>query len=163
MLFPELAFYTNDSWGIIRGVANAKGFPILLMNRYGGGILYVITMPENLGDLYNLPQGVTTEIKRYLQRDFPVRLDAPRPASACSPTTTAPSWCSRSAMTARTSNLSLLGAGVKLRNLTTGRLVAGQARRPARPTPGAARACRPAPSSPPRSRPHSYAVYRIEK
>jgi len=28
ILFPEVRFYTNDSWGIIRGVAAAKGFPI---------------------------------------------------------------------------------------------------------------------------------------
>jgi hypothetical protein len=34
ILFPEIRFYTNDSWALIRGVANAKGFPILLMNRY---------------------------------------------------------------------------------------------------------------------------------
>ena len=161
VLFPELAFYTNDSWGIIRGVANAKGFPILLMNRYGGGVIYVITMPENPGDLYNLPQGVTTEIKRYLQRDFPVRLDAPDRVSLFAydnGTFVVQSF--RNDDTAV--NLSLLGEGVKLRDLSSGKLVQAQApdgkadawRRqgvPARTAFAAAIA------------PHSYAVYRIEK
>jgi hypothetical protein len=77
VLFPEIRFYTNDSWGIIRGVAAAKGFPIVLMNHYSNGTLYLWTMPENFGDLYSLPQPMVTRIKEYLFPDAPVRIDAP--------------------------------------------------------------------------------------
>ena len=77
VLFPEIRFLTNDTWGVIRGVAAAKGFPILLMNRYSKGIFYVINIPENMSDLYNLPQGVLTSLKGYLMGDFPVRIDSP--------------------------------------------------------------------------------------
>ncbi len=28
VLLPEIHFFTNDSWPIIRGVASAKGFPV---------------------------------------------------------------------------------------------------------------------------------------
>jgi hypothetical protein len=77
MLFPEVRFYTNDSWGIIRGVAAAKGFPIVLMNHYSKGTLYLWTMPENFGDLYSLPRPMVTRIKDYLFADAPVRIDAP--------------------------------------------------------------------------------------
>jgi hypothetical protein len=77
VLFPEVHFYTNDSWGIVRGVAAAKGFPIVLMNRYSKGTLYLWTMPENFGDLYNLPQPMITRIKQYLFADAPVQIDAP--------------------------------------------------------------------------------------
>src|SRR5207302_1659008 len=52
VLFPEVRFYTNDSWGIIRGVAAAKGFPNALMNHYANGTICMLTMPENLGDIY---------------------------------------------------------------------------------------------------------------
>ncbi|MEO8454940.1 MAG: hypothetical protein ABI454_07260 [Sphingomicrobium sp.] len=76
VLFPEVRFYTNDSWGIIRGVAAAKGFPILLMNHYSKGTLYLWTMPENFGDLYALPRPLVTRIKEYLFADAPVRIDA---------------------------------------------------------------------------------------
>ena len=77
VLFPEVRFYTNDSWGIIRGVAAAKGFPMVLMNRYSRGTLYLWTMPQNFGDLYALPQAMVTRIKQYLFADQPVQIDAP--------------------------------------------------------------------------------------
>ena len=77
LLFPEIRFYTNDSWGIIRGVAAAKGFPVVLMNQYSKGTLYLWTMPENFGDLYALPQPMITRIKQYLFADQPVQIDAP--------------------------------------------------------------------------------------
>jgi len=77
VLLPEIKFITNDAWGIIRGVAAAKGFPVVLMNHYSKGIIYVVTIPENISDIYNLPQGVLTSIKKYLMADFPVRIDSP--------------------------------------------------------------------------------------
>jgi hypothetical protein len=77
VLFPEIRFYTNDSWGIIRGVAAAKGFPIVLMNHISKGTLYLWTMPENFGDLYNLPRPMLTHIKDYLFAKAPVRIDSP--------------------------------------------------------------------------------------
>jgi hypothetical protein len=77
VLFPDIRFFTNDMWPVLRGVATAKGFPIVLMNHYSKGIFYVLTIPENISDLYNLPRGVTSAIKAHLQRDFPVRMDSP--------------------------------------------------------------------------------------
>lgn len=77
VLFPQIDFYTNDSWPIIRGVAGNKGFPIMLMNRYSNGVIYELTIPENPGDLYALPQPLLTQIRAYVQQEFPVRIDAP--------------------------------------------------------------------------------------
>jgi hypothetical protein len=77
VLFPELHYFTNDAWPIIRGVSGARGFPILLMNRYSKGILYVLNIPSNIGDLYSLPPGVMNNVKKYLLADFPVRIEAP--------------------------------------------------------------------------------------
>ena len=77
IVFPEIRFYTNDSWPVIRGVAGAKGDPILLMNHYSKGVIWLLNIPDNQADLYNLPQPVLTEIKGYLMHDLPVRLDAP--------------------------------------------------------------------------------------
>ncbi len=77
VLFPELHYYTNDAWPIIRGVSGARGFPILLMNRYSKGILYVLNIPDNIGDLYALPHGVMNQVKTYLQKGAAVRIDSP--------------------------------------------------------------------------------------
>jgi hypothetical protein len=81
IVFPEIRFYTNDSWTLIRGVADAHGVPILLMNRYSRGILYVLNIPDNVGDLYALPQPALNVIRSYLLADFPVRIDAPAQVS----------------------------------------------------------------------------------
>jgi len=62
---------------LVRAEANGNGFPLLLLNRYSKGVLYVWTMPDNFTDLYALPPEVTTAIKNYLMRGFPVRLDGP--------------------------------------------------------------------------------------
>lgn len=77
ILFPEIHFYTNDSWALLRGVSSSRGLPILLMNRYSRGILYVLDVPDNIGDLYELPQPALGVLRTYLQGEFPVRLDAP--------------------------------------------------------------------------------------
>jgi hypothetical protein len=77
IVFPEVHFYTNDSWPIIRGVAGAKGFPVMLMNRYSKGVIYLLNLPENIGDLYSLPRAVLTQIKTYIAGDLPVRIDSP--------------------------------------------------------------------------------------
>jgi hypothetical protein len=34
-------------------------------------------MPENFGDLYNLPQAMITRLKQFLFGDAPVQIDAP--------------------------------------------------------------------------------------
>jgi len=47
------------------------------MNRYSRGTLMLWTIPENIGDLYNLPQPMLTRIKAYLMPAAPVRIDAP--------------------------------------------------------------------------------------
>jgi hypothetical protein len=58
-------------------MANGRGYPLLLMDRYGKGILYIWTIPDNFNDLYRLPVPVTTAIKNYVMRGFPVRVDGP--------------------------------------------------------------------------------------
>jgi hypothetical protein len=77
VLFPEIRFLTNETWPLIRGVADGTGFPLLLMEKYSKGALYVLTVPENFADLYRLPPEVTSEIKSYVMRDFPVRVEGP--------------------------------------------------------------------------------------
>ncbi|MBI1366113.1 MAG: hypothetical protein GC153_09190 [Alphaproteobacteria bacterium] len=77
ILFPELRFFTNDSWAVVRGVAGHKGYPILLMNRYSKGTIFMLTVPNNPSDLYRMPQAALTQLKKFIQQDFPVMLDAP--------------------------------------------------------------------------------------
>ncbi|MGH7991305.1 MAG: hypothetical protein ACREDS_14090, partial [Limisphaerales bacterium] len=75
ILFPEIDFFTNDAWALVRAMADGKGYPLLLMDRYSKGVLYIWTMPDNFNDLYRLPAAVTSAIKNYVMRDFSVRVD----------------------------------------------------------------------------------------
>lgn len=132
ILFPEVRFYTNDSWGIIRGTAGAKGNPILLMNNYSKGTIYLLNIPDNPADLYQMPQGVLTEIKRYLLADFPVRIDAPDLVSLFAYDNATIAIESFRNMPAGV-NVIVPGEGAKLRDLKTGKLIAAKA--PPKPVP----------------------------
>ena len=77
VLIPEIEFMTNDAWPVVRGTANGRGAPIVLMDHYSKGTFYVLTIPENFNDLYLLPQQVLAQIRRYVMGDFPVSIEAP--------------------------------------------------------------------------------------
>ena len=77
VIFPPIHFYTNDSWPLIRGEASANAVPILLGTQYARGQLYVLDVPANMGDLYQLPQPVLDQLRGYLLERFALRIDAP--------------------------------------------------------------------------------------
>ncbi|MDA8348988.1 MAG: hypothetical protein M0038_09330 [Pseudomonadota bacterium] len=77
IIFPQIRFYTNDSWPVIQGEASAHGVPVLLMTGYSRGQLYVLDVPSNMGDLYRLPEPVLNTLRGYLLARFPVRINAP--------------------------------------------------------------------------------------
>jgi len=81
ILVPRISFLTNDAWPVVRATANGYAAPLMLMDRYSKGMLFVLTIPENFNDLYSLPQPVLTALRSYLLQDFPVQLDAPSQVS----------------------------------------------------------------------------------
>ena len=125
VLFPEIDFLTNDSWSLVRAEANGNGFPLLLLNRYSKGILYVWTMPDNFTDLYALPPEVTGAIKNFAMRGFPVRLDGPARVALFTYDNGAFIVQNFSA-TAADVKISTLGNSTKLKNLVTGETLEGQ-------------------------------------
>jgi hypothetical protein len=81
ILFPQIRFLTNDAWPLVRGIADNNAFPILLVDQYGKGKLFVLTIPDNFTDLYEIPEPALNAIRSYVMTDFPVRLDAPAKVS----------------------------------------------------------------------------------
>jgi hypothetical protein len=81
VLIPQVKFFTNDAWPVIRGLADGNGFPMLLMDEYGKGKLYVLTVPDNFSDLYELPEPTLDALRSYVMGEFPVRIDAPAKVS----------------------------------------------------------------------------------
>jgi len=77
ILVPAIRYATNDAWEIVTSTAQGTGYPILLQAAYGNGVLYVLTIPDNQGDLYNLPPEVLAQIRTVLSGDLPVRIEGP--------------------------------------------------------------------------------------
>jgi hypothetical protein len=119
ILVPEIAFLTNDAWPIVRATASGRGAPLLLMDRYSKGILYVLTIPENANDLYALPRQVLTSLRRYLLFGFPFNIDAPSKVSLLAYDNN--SFVVESFLDAPTEiTVSVAGSPSHLRNLATG-------------------------------------------
>lgn len=77
ILFPQIQFLTNDSWEDISGLAAGSGYPVLHQGRYANGSLFVLTIPENFGDIYNLPAPVLNRIRTVMSQDIKVRIEGP--------------------------------------------------------------------------------------
>jgi len=77
MVIPQIQYLTNDSWEEISALDETNGWPMLHSASYGGGTLYVLTIPESFTDLYNLPATVLNRIRQTLCRDMTVRLQGP--------------------------------------------------------------------------------------
>jgi hypothetical protein len=128
ILFPDIRFLTNDSWALVRAMANGKGYPLLLMDRYSKGILYLWTIPENFNDLYRLPPSVTRGIRNFVMAGFPVRVDGPSQVALFAydnNTFVVESFLP----TAADVTVSVAGEAVRLRNLVSGEISSGQSER----------------------------------
>jgi hypothetical protein len=77
IVIPQIQYLTNDSWELISGMDAGLGWPVLHQADYGNGVLYVLAVPENFADLYNLPPQVLGRIREVLSDDLYVRLEGP--------------------------------------------------------------------------------------
>jgi hypothetical protein len=77
ILIPQIRYATNDSWELITALDNGVGYPILQQAGYGNGKLFVLVIPDNFGELYELPKEVLTGIKQVLMKSLFVCTDSP--------------------------------------------------------------------------------------
>jgi hypothetical protein len=79
IVLPQLAYGLVDSEEIIQSIyKDDSRFPVLLRVRgLDKGKFYILTIPENASDLYQLPQEVLSQIRRDLMQEIPVYLDSP--------------------------------------------------------------------------------------
>ena len=81
LLIPQVQYYTNDAWEMVSAgrplTGGVSGYPILLRAPYATGNLYVLTIPDDMGSLYDFPAKVLNEIRRIMSKDMDVYLEAP--------------------------------------------------------------------------------------
>jgi hypothetical protein len=125
ILFPDIRFLTNDAWPLVRAMADGKGYPLLLLDHYGQGVLYVWTIPDNFNDLYRMPPSVTGAIKNYIMTGFPVKLDGPSKVALFAYDNN--TFIVESYLPTETDvRISLTGSSTKIRNLVTSEIITGQ-------------------------------------
>lgn len=85
LLFPRVRYFTNDTWDIISAgrplTGGTNGTPIMLWGKYSQGNIYVLAIPEDFSDLYELPDGVLNQIRMVMSQDLKVRIEAPAKVS----------------------------------------------------------------------------------
>ncbi|MDR0430498.1 MAG: hypothetical protein LBH58_08500 [Tannerellaceae bacterium] len=81
ILITQVRYQTNDSWDILSAgrplTKGVSGYPMLLRAPYSKGNLFVMTIPDDFGNLYDLPDGVLDAFRRILSKDLDVRIEGP--------------------------------------------------------------------------------------
>jgi hypothetical protein len=69
MLIPQVQYFTNDSWEMVSGMDGGLGWPLLHRGSFGDATLYLLVIPENFADLYNLPEPILNKIRETICRE----------------------------------------------------------------------------------------------
>ena len=85
ILIPQIQYHTNDAWEMASAgrplAKGVSGYPMVLRAPYSKGNMYVITIPEDFGNLYELPAGILNSFRTILSKDLDFRIDAPAKVS----------------------------------------------------------------------------------
>lgn len=74
ILLPQLQYFTNDTWVLAAALGEDNNFPILIKTSYSKGRIYVLTIPEDLGNLYQYPAAILNTIRTVVCRNSFVSL-----------------------------------------------------------------------------------------
>lgn len=85
ILITQVRYQTNDAWDILSAgrplQKGVSGYPMLLRAPYSKGNLYVMTIPDDYGNLYDLPEGVLNAYRRVLSQDLDMYIEGPAKVS----------------------------------------------------------------------------------
>jgi hypothetical protein len=85
ILIPQIQYHTNDAWEIVSAgnplTNGVSGYPMLLRAPYSKGNLFVMTIPDDMGNLYNLPEGILNAFRQVLSKDLDILIEAPAKVS----------------------------------------------------------------------------------
>lgn len=74
ILIPQLDYYTNDVWELAGAYGRGSNFPVVLRSRYGNGRVCIVTVPDNMGDLYSYPAEILNVIRKACCKNLPCRI-----------------------------------------------------------------------------------------
>jgi len=77
ILIPQINYITNDSWEVVSALDDTNGWPILHRADYSTGKFYVLTVPDNFVDFYNLPEPTLNKIRQEIAGSIGITLEGP--------------------------------------------------------------------------------------
>ena len=80
-IIPQVKYFTNDAWEVVSAgrplSGGVSGYPILLRDSYSNGTLFVLTIPDDYGNLYDYPAAALNVIRRAMSRDVGAYIEGP--------------------------------------------------------------------------------------
>ena len=80
-IIPQVKYFTNDAWEVVSAGrplnGGVSGYPILLRDTYSKGMLFVLTIPDDYGNLYDFPAGALNVIRRAMSKDVGAYIEGP--------------------------------------------------------------------------------------
>ena len=80
-IIPQVKYFTNDAWEVVSAgrplQGGVSGYPILLRNTYSKGTIFVLTIPDDFGNLYDYPAGALNVIRRAMSKDVGAYIEGP--------------------------------------------------------------------------------------
>lgn len=84
-IIPQVKYYTNDAWEVVSAgrplSKGVSGYPILLRDTYSKGTLFVLTIPDDFGNLYDFPAPALNVIRRVMSKDIGAYIEGPSKVS----------------------------------------------------------------------------------
>lgn len=77
IIIPQIDFNTNDVWELAAAYGTGNNFPIALRWCYDKGRVCVITIPDNMGDLYHYPVRILNVIRGLFENSMDISVSAP--------------------------------------------------------------------------------------
>jgi hypothetical protein len=75
IILTQPQFFTNDVWQIAGGYGEDNNTPIIMKTKYSNGRLYILTIPDDMGNLYHYPAFIINTIRTIMCRNLPVVLE----------------------------------------------------------------------------------------
>ena len=80
-IIPQVKYFTNDAWEVVSAgrplMGGVSGYPILLRDTYSKGMLFVLTIPDDFGNLYDYPAAALNVIRRAMSKDVGAYIEGP--------------------------------------------------------------------------------------
>ena len=80
-IIPQVKYFTNDAWEVVSAGrplnGGVSGYPIFLRDTYSKGMLFVLTIPDDFGNLYDYPAGALNIIRRAMSKDVGAYIEGP--------------------------------------------------------------------------------------